>query len=102
MRWNETIELLGRPSVTQDEAGNTVHGEAERRMRFCNPYTVGASDWATAMDLGLRLEAEVQVRSVDYAGETECVYRGVQYDISKVTHSGEIVNLQLSRRANNE
>ena len=75
--------------------------QAPGARRLCNPYTVGADSWATAVDLGLRADAEIQLRACDYADESSCVYEGVEYDVEKVTRTGELVRLQLGRRASN-
>lgn len=101
MRWNETVTLLAKPYLHQDEAGNVHTGWPERRERFCNAYTVGADAWSAAIDLGLRADAEVQLRAVDYGGEEEVEFRGVEYDVERVTHSGDFVRLQLGRHASN-
>lgn len=102
MRFNDEIVLLAKPNFYQDEAGNVHEGEAERRERFCNPYTVGADAWATSVDLGLRADAEVQLRTCDYAGEEEAEYHGVEYDVEKVTREGDFVRLQLGRHISND
>ena len=101
MRWNAAVALLAYPDRHQGPDGSIVYGEPERRVRFCNPYTVGADSWATAVDLGLRADAEIQLRACDYADESSCVYEGVEYDVEKVTRTGELVRLQLGRRASN-
>ena len=101
MRWNDVITLLGKPGLHQDSAGNVQPGEPERRRRYCNPRTVGADAWATSFDLGLRADAEVELRAADYAGEEEAEYRGEQYDVERAVRSGEFVRLQLGRHASN-
>lgn len=101
MRWNAAVTLLAYPDRHQGPDGSIVYGEPERRVRFCNSYTVGADSWATAVDLGLRADAEIQLRACDYADESSCVYDGVEYDVEKVTRTGELVRLQLGRRASN-
>ncbi len=101
-RWNDTIELLSMPALHQDASGRWVGGEKEARKAFCNPYTVGAESWATAVDMGLRADYEVQLRSCEYGGETEARYRGVECDVEKVTQSGDFTRLQLGRKASNE
>lgn len=101
MRWSEAITLLGQPRLTQDSSGNVIEAEPERRDVFCNQYTLGADAWATAVDIGLRADASVQVRSCDYNGEDEAIYHDVEYDIERVTASGEFTLLQLGRHVSN-
>ncbi len=101
-RWNDTIELLSMPALHQDASGRWVGGEKKARKAFCNPYTVGAEAWSTAVDMGLRADYEVQLRSCEYKGETEARYRGDECDVEKVTQSGDFTRLQLGRKASNE
>lgn len=101
MRWNQTIRLIGEPQISQDEMGNVVSTEAVPRTVFCNPYTVGASAWAASIDLGLRADAEVEVRTVDYDGENTAVYDGTEYTVERIEVKGDITRLQLGRMASN-
>lgn len=101
-RWNDTIVLLSHPMREQDAEGNWVQGEPVRRLCFCNPFTIGSATWASVVDAGLRADAEVQLRSVDYGGEDEAVYRGREYDVTRVVDSGEFCRLTLGRRLSND
>lgn len=101
MRWNQTIRLIGEPQISQDEMGNVVSTEAVPRTVFCNPYTVGASAWAAFIDLGLRLDAEVVVRTVDYEGEGTAVYDGTEYTVEKSDPMGDFTRLKLEKKASN-
>ena len=101
MRWNDVCYLLGMPDMSQDDAGNVIQGKPERRMRFCNRYTVGSDLWATSYDVGLRADALLQLRANEYSGETEVEFEGVQYDVENATVDGEFVKLQLGRHVSN-
>lgn len=101
MRWNDVVTLLSS-KPEKDSMGNVVEGEVTRRDVFCNRRTVGSESWSTSIDLGLRADAQVQVRSIEYQGEDECVFHGVEYDIERVTDSGEFTILQLGRKASND
>lgn len=101
-RWNDTCELISSPERHQDAEGNWVQGPQEATEVFCNRYSVGGSTWASVVDAGLRADAEVQVRSADYAGQDEVRYRGVEYDVTRVQDSGEFTRLTLGRRLSND
>ena len=101
MRWNQTIRLIGEPSITQDDMGNVVSTEAVPREVFCDPYTVSTSAWASFIDLGLRLDAEVEVRTVDYEGEKTAEYNGVEYTVEKADPRGDFTRLKLVKKASN-
>lgn len=101
-RWNDTCELLASPKRHQDGEGNWVQGEQVARQVFCNRFTVGGATWASVVDAGLRADAEVQLRSVEYAGEDEVRFHGVEYDVTRVVDSGEFTRLTLGRRLSND
>lgn len=101
-RWNDTCLLLSHPERTQDAEGNWVQGEQFRKPVFCNRYTMGSATWASAVDAGLRADAELQLRSVDYEGEDEVIYHGREYDVTRVSDSGEFCRLTLGRRLSND
>lgn len=100
-RWNAVLELVGNPRRFQDEEGNWHQGKPERRRVYCNTYTLGAAAWASAVDAGLRADAEVQVRAADYHGEQRAELRGTEYDVTRSTDSGEFTRLTLGRRLRN-
>lgn len=102
MRWAETCVLVADPESYQADDGSWHEGEAEETTVFCNPYTVGLEQWAVSnRDLGLRADAELQVRSADYAGQRGVVFGGREYTVERVTGSGEFTRLQLGRKAGN-
>lgn len=101
MYWDDEVYLLAKPDLAQDAEGNIVPGEPERRHRLCNSFTVGAQTWASAVDLGLRADAEIQLWAFEYDGEDEVEYHGVEYDVVRATRQGDYVRLQLGRRASN-
>lgn len=101
-RWAETCVLVAGGAPEQLEDGSWAVGEAEESEAFCNPYTVGLEAWTVSnRDLGLGADAEVQLRSCDYAGQPTVRYRGNEYAVERVTDSGEFVRLQLGRKAGN-
>jgi hypothetical protein len=108
VRFNETCVLLGAPARYQDAMGAWHAGKPEKRTVFCNPRSVGAETWTNErsrgdlhVDAGIRPDAAVQLRTVDYGGEEEVSYRGREYDVDAVVEKGDLTTLTLLRRASN-
>lgn len=95
MRWNDVYTLLSNSGRYQDEAGAWHEGEPEASQAFCNLRSVGAATWAGALDNGMRVDAEVEMRSVDYDGQPRVELFGDEYRVLHVTRSGDLVRLQL-------
>lgn len=101
-RWFEICTLVSDGEPTQTESGSWTIGEQEETVVFCNPYTVGLDTWLVSnRDLGLKADAEIQVRACDYTGQPTVLYRDNEYTVEKVTDSGEFIRLQLGRKAKN-
>lgn len=111
MRWNETITLLSPANSYQDESGTWHEGERTQRTVFCNPMTIGlmamanlrSSDVRLAnstdpLDTGLHNEHMVQLRTIDYQGEDQCIYRGELYEMLYLSGSGEFLTLTIAQR----
>lgn len=97
MRWADVVTLVSHPGMEQDETGAWHEGEPTERAVFCNRRTLGAQRRSEAVDVGMRAEAEVEVRTCDYHGETEAVFLGVRYD-AEPSQSGDFTYLTLGRR----
>ena len=99
-RSTKVVELLS-VGLSQDENG--VFGSTETAQKaWANPMTVGASSWAAARAAGLRADAQVQVRSCDYAGQEELRMDGVEYTVERASDTGEYTVLTLKRRLSND
>lgn len=97
MRWTDTIDLVSYPGESQDGTGAWHRGEPETRTVFCNRRTLGLQRRTESVDLGMRGDAEVEVRTCDYRGETEARYLGTAYDC-EATANGDFTYLTLGRR----
>lgn len=101
-RWAKTCVLVGRGEPVQADDGSWSAGEETETEVFCNPYTVGLEEWAVSnRDLGLRADAEIQLRTCDYSGETIVRYNDELYTVERSTVSGDFTKLQLGRRTPN-
>lgn len=95
-RWNETCELVKRDYYCDDEG---VRRWSETRKKvFCNSYTLSTQSWASARMANYDAEEEVQLRTADYNGELDIVYRGKNYSVFQVMCMGDFTRLLLQRR----
>ena len=95
-RWNETCELVRREYYSDDEG--VRRWRESRRTVFCNSYTLSTQSWATARMANYDAEEEVQLRSADYRGEVDVVYRGRAYSVFQAMCTGDFTRLLLQRR----
>lgn len=111
MRWNDTITLLAAPNKYQDEAGAFHEGERVGREIFCNPVTLGLVQMAqlrssdvrmnsstSQLDVGLRNEHAIQVRSIDYQNEDQVIYHGEEYEVLYYSGGGEFKLITIGQR----
>lgn len=95
-RFKETCQLVSRTYVVDGEG---VPQESERRFKaYCNSYTVATQAWSTAKLASYDADDEVQLRTCDYHGEREVVYRGRAYTVAHVMDQGDFTRLLLSRK----
>ena len=100
MRFNETCTLISTSYVPDDE-GVEVPTET-RSLVFCNPFSVGASTWSSMYEIGISVEAELQVRSCDYAGQRDVVFRDRRYSVEYVKEEGDFTRLILRHQQSDE
>ena len=104
-RWNDTIVLLSAPESYQDEAGAWHEGTRTETEVFCNPWYTGLDTWATAAQLGPKIAARVEVKTLEFEERpyTQAVYHGTELDIDQTSRQGlESTILTLSEHARND
>lgn len=97
MRWTDAITLVSYPDMAQDATRAWHRGEPSKRVVLCNRRTLGLQRRTESVDLGMRADAEVEVRTCEYNGETEALYLGTTYDC-EATVDGDFTYLTLGRR----
>lgn len=103
MRWNSVITLRDiEATMAVDAEGNEVEGEPVDTQVFCNVRSIGIETWATAAQLGVKPELSVEVRTIDYAGQTQAVYQGREYDLSYSSAYGDNTVLTYATHARND
>lgn len=98
-RYKDILTLVSL-TTNQTDDGSLVHDRQERDV-FANRYEIGAATYVAARSVGLRADAEFQIRTVDYAGEQVAVYDGKEYDVERVSDTGEFTRLTLARKLSN-
>lgn len=98
-RFNEVVELLSVEVTVKDDG--TQASTVKSSMAFANKYTLGLTSWAAAVSMGLHADAQVSMRSCDYAGQQKLRMGGIEYDIESAREKGEFVTLTLKRRLDN-
>lgn len=114
MRWNEVVTLLSPAASYQDSSGSWHEGERTGRTVFCNAMTmslvqmaslrssdVRAQNTTQPVDVGLRNEHMLQVRTVDYEGEDQVIFHDEEYEVLYVSGSGETRVLTIAQRLGN-
>lgn len=93
MRWNETCVLIAKAYELDDE-GVPQPTDTETEV-FCNPFSVGANTWSSMYEIGISVDAELQVRTCDYDGQRDVIYRGKQYSIERIEEQGDFTRLTV-------
>ena len=93
MRWNETCVLVAK-TYEQDSEGVPQPTSSKTEI-FCNPYKVGASTWSSMYEIGISVDAQIQVRTCDYDGQLDCFYRGEWHSVEYVQEQGDFTVLTL-------
>lgn len=114
MRWNETVTLLSPTEKYQDESGAWHEGSRTERVVFCNMFMIGlvtmahlrnsdirAANSTEPVDVGLRDEHMLQIHSLDYNGEDECIFHGKEYEIIYISGGGEYIMLTIGQKLSN-
>ena len=111
MRWNETVTLLAPAAKYQDSSGAWHEGTRTARTVFCNEMTmsmvamaqlrstdVRAQSSTQTLDIGLRNEHMIQVRTVDYNNEDQVIFHGEEFEVLYLSGSGETRTLTIGQR----
>lgn len=79
---------LFKLNETQDSIGNVVNTVTTTEV-YCRPNVVGTREFYNAMAVGIRPEAELQIRAIEYSGEEECEYMGNRFSIIRTIPKGK-------------
>lgn len=93
MRFNETCSLIEK-SYEVDDEGIPQATDTLTEV-FCNPQHVGANTWSSMYEIGISVDAKLQIRTVDYDGQRDVLYRGVYHSVEMVEEMGDFTLLTL-------
>lgn len=88
--------LVERGEGYLDDEG-VQHERIRKREIFCNSYTLSTQAWATARLADYTADDEIQIRSEDYTGEQDVIYKGKAYTIMHVMVAGDFTRLILKQ-----
>ena len=94
------VATLRDVSQARDGLGNFTVSYTDTQV-FVNVYDVGLSTWMAARSAGLHADAEIQLRSLDYSGQERVLMDGIEYEVERVSDTGDFTRLVLARRLNN-
>jgi len=93
VRWNETCTLVAKEYVTDDEG---VPQPTDTKVTvFCNPRHVGANTWSSMYEIGISVDAQLQIRTCDYDGQRDVFYRDQWFSVEIVQEQGDFTLLTL-------
>lgn len=93
MRWNETCTLVAKTYEFDSEG--VMHPSDTRTVVFCNPNHVGARTWSSMYEIGISVDAKIQVHTCEYDGQRDVFYRDKWYSVEVVEEKGDFTVLTL-------
>lgn len=93
MRFNETCVLVGK-TYEPDSEGVMQPTDHESEV-FCNPMHTGVNTWSSMYEIGISVDARLQVRTCDYDGQRDAFYREKWYSIEVVDEQGDLTVLTM-------
>lgn len=93
MRFNETCVLVAKTYELNSE-GVPQPTDIKTKV-FCNPHHVGANTWSSMYEIGISVDAKLQVRSCDYSGQRDVFYRDQWFSVEIVDERGDMTLLTL-------
>lgn len=97
MRYNQVIYLIST-TVTEDEIGNQIETETERKV-YANEYSVSSSEYYNAAMTGLRPAKQFEIYSFEFQQETRLRHENTKYRIIRSETKGEKTRLTCERVA---
>lgn len=88
MEYTEELTLI-KKTPTQDEFGNIINTETSRVV-LARKNVVGTKEFYSAMAVGIRPTAELQIRKSNYDNEQEVEYENIRYSIVRTIPKGKL------------
>lgn len=92
MYWRHMTTLVTVKKTVNENGYKTI--TETRREVFCNKKSATRSEFYTAKQAGDKIVLVLEVRGVDYEGETRVEFEGKPYEVVRAyTRAGEIIEL---------
>ena len=98
-RWDSVISLVS--DVSTQRADGSFARATDSVDVYANRRKVSSSTWLAAKSAGLHADAQYQIHSCDYDGQTIAVVDEVEYEVEATSNTGDFMILTLKRRAVN-
>ena len=99
-KWCDEITLIAETEPTEriNENGFPNPTVESKRTVFCNKRSVSQSEYYKAQQAGKKVEAKVEVHTVDYAGEVLVEFEGKRYSVLKTYEppDSDVIELTLT------
>lgn len=95
MRYNEVIFLVTKES-SFDDIGNQEYVET-KDMVFANEMSVGMNEFYQAGANGIKPEAQFEVNSFEYNGQSELDFHEERYSIIRTSKLGDNTRIVCKR-----
>ena len=93
MRWNATCVLIATEYTLDDEG--VPQPTCIETTVYCNKQHVGAKTWSSMYEIGISVDAKLQVRTSDYAGQRDVLFEDTYYSVEVVEEMGDFTLLTL-------
>lgn len=99
-QWADTISLITEmPPKETANANGFINSPTEKiNTVFCSRRSVGQNEYYKSQQAGIKIEAKIEVHTVDYSGQTLAEFEGKRYSIEKTYEpkDSDIVELTLT------
>ena len=87
MEYIDELKLI-KITTSKDSIGNMVQSEEVTDV-LAKPNVVGTKEFYSAMAVGIKPTAELQIRALNYSGQEEVEYKGIRYAVIRTIPKGK-------------
>lgn len=103
MEYTEILYLINKVK-TKDSIGNIIYEETQK-MIYAKKNKVGTREFYNAVAVGITPTAELQIKGINYSGETEVIYNNKRYSVIRTipkTNTDIVLVIGLKQGIKNE
>ena len=87
MEYIEPLTLISKVESI-DDIGNIVRTESLTEV-YAHKNVVGTKEFYNATAVGVTPTAELQIRAINYNGQTEVIYKDIRYSVIRTIPKGK-------------